>query len=170
MLLCAFYKRLYFHFFYSGEEAESESESSGLEGSVENKNKDRRIRKGYMFHDEESIENLTEYINKVLNRSGPETPLIADEQYDGSKDHDYGDTVLELIKAQKLKKGYKVEKMKEALRVCMPAVGHQQMIDNRTVSRVNGDKEEERESHCFLKNMHVSTAAAERCIKRGHLE
>ena len=151
-------------FFHSGEEAERESESSGLEGSFENK-------KGYI-HYEGSIENLTEYINKVLNKKvlkGSE-PEIADEQYDGSKDHVYGDTVLELVKAQKFKEGYKVEKMKEAMRVCLPAVGHQQMIDNRTVSRLNGDKEEERESHCFLKNMHVSTAAAERCIKRGHLE
>ena len=145
------------------EEAETESESSGLEGSFENK-------KGYMFHNEGSIENLTEYIDKVLNRSEPETPLIADEQYDGSKDYDYGDTIMELIKDQKLKKGYKAEQMEEALRVCIPAFGHQQLIDDRTVSRVNGDKEEERISHCILKKMHVSTAAAERCVKRGHLE
>ena len=95
-----------------------------------------------------------------------EKPLIADEQYAGSKEIDYTKT-LEVIDYQKLKGGHSTRRIEEALRVCVPA-GF--MIDKRIVSRVDGDKVEERESNCFPKKMYKKTADAERCTKEGHFE
>jgi len=139
----------------------SESDSSSSEYPEESIDNEEGSTDDNSGSEESESKDSSKYPNFHLGGESEKPPIA--EQYAGSKEME----LINILNTNNLKRGNSRRRIEEALKVCVPA-GF--MIDKRIVSRVVGDKEEERESNCFPKKMNQISADAERCTKEGHFE